>query len=108
MPCADHAALRGPCASRKTTLLQAANAVTRSLDAVNVAHVLQLRTLFQLQRHVRTKDGEDLLDVLPYGPDALLAADRVDVEWVVGYMDRLQLTKAKAAFLELVGSPAPA
>lgn len=76
--------------------------MTKSLAGADVAQVLQMRSLFQLQRNVRTKDGEDLLDVLPFGHDNLLDFDRADVDWVVDYMDRLELKQDKAAFLAVM------
>lgn len=82
--------------------MQASNAVSKSLADADFAQVLQLRTLFQLQRHVRTKGGDDLLDMLPFGHSNLLAFDRADVDWVVNYMDRLQLSQDKSAFLALM------
>eukprot|EP00892_Ulva_mutabilis_P007716 jgi/Ulvmu1/5316/UM022_0110.1 len=80
----------------------ASNAVSKSLADADVAQVLQMRTLFQLQRHVRSKDGEDLLDMLPFGHVNLLSFDQADVDWVVNYMDRLELSQDKAAFLAIL------
>lgn len=97
-----HTKHRAQAAQQRSTHVQASNSVTKSLAAMDVCQILQLRTLFQLQRHVRTKDGEDLLEALQFGPANLMDVDRADVAWVVEYMDRLELKQDKAAFLELV------
>ena len=79
------------------------NSKMKNLKDAGFQNVVLLRSIFQLQKNVRTVDGTQLPDMVPFGAQQLLHEASVEVDAVKEYCGDRQLKQVLERFQEALG-----